>query len=69
MKISNEQILKLREVLASQVLEGMDFKSLEQYAFEQLHNYFSSLTEQELLEETSNVFGDLEGNFDINDII
>ena len=55
-KLTNEQIVKLRETLANQVLEGMDLKSLEQYAFEQLHDYFSSLTEVDLLEETKNIF-------------
>jgi uncharacterized membrane protein YgaE (UPF0421/DUF939 family) len=55
-KLTNEQIVKLRETLANQVLEGMDLKSLEQYAFEQLHDYFSSLTENDLLEETKNIF-------------
>ncbi len=55
-KLTNEQIVKLRETLANQVLEGMDLKSLEQYAFEQLHDYFSSLTEADLLEETKNIF-------------
>ena len=55
-KLSDEQIVKLREVLAKQVMEGMDLKSLEQYAFEQLHDYFSGLTEFELLEEKNNIF-------------
>ena len=57
-KLTNEQIIKLRETLAKQVLEGMDLKSLENYAFEQLHDYFSSLTENDLLEETKNIFDD-----------
>jgi hypothetical protein len=55
-KLTNEQIIKLRETLAKQVLEGMDLESLENYAFEQLHDYFSSLTESDLLEETRNIF-------------
>ena len=55
-KLTHVQVIKLRETLANQVLEGMDLKSLEQYAYEQLHNYFSGLTEDDLLEETKNIF-------------
>jgi hypothetical protein len=57
-KLTHVQVIKLRETLAKQVLEGMDLKSLEQYAYEQLHDYFSGLTEDDLLEETKNIFDD-----------
>jgi hypothetical protein len=55
-KLTPDQIIKLRETLANQVLEGMDLKSLEQYAYEQLYYYFSMLTEDNLLEEAKNIF-------------
>jgi len=54
--MTNEQREKLIETMAYQVMEGMDYKSMEIYVVEQLSDYFKSLDDSELAIEAVNYF-------------
>jgi len=56
MKLSEAQRKELLKTMSEHVLGGMDYKSLEMFAYEQLYLYHSDLSDDELIEEVENYF-------------
>ena len=62
---------ELKEQFVDLIVDGMDYKSMEQYVTEQLTNYYDGLSYHELKEEVNNhdeeLFDELVDNVTIED--
>jgi|TARA_B100001113_G_C20837163_1_gene503758 hypothetical protein len=58
-KLTSQQLESIKEQFVDLIIDGMDCKSLEQYAHEQMLNYFDKLTDSEIKEEVDNYSDDL----------
>ena len=50
---------ELQVAYVDEIIEGMDYKSLEQYARDMLHDYFDKYTVDELIEEVQDHYSHL----------
>lgn len=50
---------ELQVAYVDEIIEGMDYKSLEQYARDMLHDYFDKYTTDELIEEVQDHYSHL----------
>ncbi len=53
-KLNVAQWEELKEQFVQLIVDGMDYKSMEQYVTEQLTNYYDGLSYNELKEEVDN---------------
>ena len=53
-KLNIAQWETLKEQFVELIVDGMDYKSMEQYVTEQLTNYYDNLSYNELKEEVNN---------------
>ena len=53
-ELTSDQRNEVAEQFAELVIDGMDFKTMEQYIFDNMMEYFSKLTADELEEEVYN---------------
>jgi len=53
-QLTSTQRNEIAEQFAELVVDGMDYKSMEQYIFDNMMEYFSKLTADELEEEVYN---------------
>ena len=53
-ELNSIQRNEIAEQFAELVIDGMDFKTMEQYIFDNMMDYFSKLTADELEEEVYN---------------
>ena len=53
-KLNVAQWEELKEQFVELIVDGMDYKSMEQYVTEQLTNYYDNLSYNELKEEVNN---------------
>ena len=53
-QLNSNQRNEIAEQFAELVVDGMDYKSMEQYIFDNMMEYFSKLTADELEEEVYN---------------
>ena len=58
-ELTSDQRNEVAEQFAELVVDGMDYKSMEQYIFDNMMEYFSKLTTNELEEEVYNHDEDL----------
>jgi hypothetical protein len=56
MTLSNEQLSKLIEVYATDIVDGMDVRDLCQFAIDTICDNLDGMTEDELKEEISTVY-------------
>jgi len=70
-KLNVAQWEELKEQFVQLIVDGMDYKSMEQYVTEQLTNYYDGLSYHELKEEVNNhdeeLFDELVDNVNIED--
>ena len=52
--LTDSQLEQLKEQYCELIVDGMDYKSMEQYIFDNMMEYFSKLTVDELEEEVYN---------------
>ena len=52
--LTDSQLEQLKEQYCELIVDGMDYKSMEQYVYEQLSNYMDSLSYSDLKEEINN---------------
>jgi hypothetical protein len=58
MTLNKEQFSKLVENYASHIMEGLDYASLEMMVFDLLTREYESYTEEQILGEIENLYGE-----------
>jgi hypothetical protein len=58
MTLNKEQVSKLVEIYASHIMEGLDYASLEMMVFDLLTREYESYTEEQILGEIENLYGE-----------
>ena len=57
-KLSPEMIDALKSVYVENIVDNMDIKTMEQYVFDDMTDYVSTMSDSEVIEECSNYFDD-----------
>ena len=57
-KLNTKQLDALKSAYVERIVDNMDIKTMEQYVFDDMTDYVSTMSDSEVIEECSNYFDD-----------